>query len=75
MGAVKKKTTWDELIKIIGSHYPKATPDKILAHVKRLIYQYKDYYNLKINHLIPNFYQYLIDPNQFYLNKNLYKYS
>ena len=35
MGAVEKKLTWDELIKIVGSHYPKATPDKILAHVKR----------------------------------------
>ena len=35
MGAGKKPLTWDELIKIVKAHYSKATPDKILAHIKK----------------------------------------
>jgi hypothetical protein len=35
MGAVKKKLTWEELIEIVKAHYPKATPDKLLAYIKK----------------------------------------
>ena len=31
----KTDLTWDDLIKLVGAHYPKATPQKILNHVKQ----------------------------------------
>ena len=42
MGTVKKRMTWDEFMKIVGAHYPKATPEKLLGHVKKT----KKTYNL-----------------------------
>jgi len=35
MGTDKKKLTWDQFIKIVGAHYPKATPDKLMSHVRK----------------------------------------
>jgi|TARA_R100001530_G_C4224251_1_gene130832 hypothetical protein len=35
MGASKKPLTWEELIETVEKDYPKATPDKILAHIQR----------------------------------------
>tara|TARA_R110002020_G_scaffold278017_1_gene493433 strand:- start:515 stop:964 length:450 start_codon:yes stop_codon:yes gene_type:complete len=31
----KKKFTWDDFIKIVTAHYPKATPEKIYKHVQQ----------------------------------------
>jgi len=35
MGISKTDLTWDDFIKIVTAHYPKATPQKILNHVKQ----------------------------------------
>ena len=35
MGKDTKGLTWDQFIKIVTANYPKATPEKILNHVKQ----------------------------------------